>query len=99
MPCLQTQNVLLRSNASEPRGFTAKVIKVDPSEYPAPLFFLCHALQHSRRPISFPIQVADFGLCVKMDAKDAQLTGTQGTLTHMAPEIILGAKLAKAADV
>lgn len=45
-------------------------------------------------------QVADFGLSVKMDHMETHLSNTfQGTMSHMAPEILVKGYLSKAADV
>ncbi|PNH06725.1 Mitogen-activated protein kinase kinase kinase 11 [Tetrabaena socialis] len=46
-------------------------------------------------------KVADFGLSVKMDtAEQTHMSGIyQGTLTHMAPEVMLLGRISKAADV
>ncbi|KAG2450299.1 hypothetical protein HYH02_004806 [Chlamydomonas schloesseri] len=46
-------------------------------------------------------KVADFGLAVKMDTCDqTHMSGMfQGTLTHMAPELLLHGRMSKAADV
>lgn len=64
----QASNVLLRSNASEARGVTAKV--------------------------------ADFGLTFKMDQAETHVSAAfQGTLSHMAPEVLTHGRQSKAADV
>ncbi|KXZ47893.1 hypothetical protein GPECTOR_32g506 [Gonium pectorale] len=46
-------------------------------------------------------KVADFGLAVKMDTvEQTHMSGMyQGTLTHMAPELMLHGRMSKAADV
>ena len=45
-------------------------------------------------------KVADFGLSVRMDAFATHVSQSfQGTLTHMAPEVMLHGQLGKAADV
>ncbi|GFR47096.1 hypothetical protein Agub_g8666 [Astrephomene gubernaculifera] len=46
-------------------------------------------------------KVADFGLAVKMDTvEQTHMSGMyQGTLTHMAPELLLQGRMSKAADV
>eukprot|EP00878_Enallax_costatus_P026891 GHUV01028902.1.p1 GENE.GHUV01028902.1~~GHUV01028902.1.p1 ORF type:complete len:767 (+),score=239.67 GHUV01028902.1:298-2598(+) len=45
-------------------------------------------------------KVADFGLAVKMDHMETHLSNAfQGTLTHMAPEILIKGHISKAADV
>ncbi|GLI65582.1 hypothetical protein VaNZ11_009155 [Volvox africanus] len=46
-------------------------------------------------------KVADFGLAVKMDTMEqTHMSGMyQGTLTHMAPELLLHGRMSKAADV
>ena len=65
---LKASNILLKSDASDPRGFVAKV--------------------------------ADFGLALKMDQGMTHASGLfQGTLSHMAPEVMLHGKQSKAADV
>ncbi|KAG1672491.1 hypothetical protein FOA52_002799 [Chlamydomonas sp. UWO 241] len=48
----------------------------------------------------FIAKVADFGLSVKMDHMQTHLSNMfQGTMTHMAPEILLDGRVSKAADV
>jgi len=45
-------------------------------------------------------KVGDFGLSVKMDHMDTHMSDMyQGTLTHMAPEVLLEGRISKAADV
>ncbi|GIL91710.1 hypothetical protein Vretimale_14832 [Volvox reticuliferus] len=45
-------------------------------------------------------KVADFGLAIKMDHRKTHVSATfQGTLTHMAPEVLLHGQMSKAADV
>ncbi|GLC33295.1 hypothetical protein PLESTB_000349600 [Pleodorina starrii] len=45
-------------------------------------------------------KVADFGLAIKMDHLKTHVSATfQGTLTHMAPEVLLHGQMSKAADV
>ncbi|KXZ47914.1 hypothetical protein GPECTOR_32g527 [Gonium pectorale] len=45
-------------------------------------------------------KVADFGLAIKMDHMSTHVSRTfQGTLTHMAPEVLLHGQVSKAADV
>ncbi|KAF8066284.1 Gucy1b1 [Scenedesmus sp. PABB004] len=45
-------------------------------------------------------KVADFGLAVKMDHMETHLSNAfQGTMTHMAPEIMIKGHISKAADV
>lgn len=46
------------------------------------------------------LQVGDFGLSLKMDHMETHVSNVyQGTLTHMAPEIMLDGRVSKAADV
>jgi serine/threonine protein kinase len=46
------------------------------------------------------LQISDFGLSVKMNMDETHISGGQdGTLTHMAPEVLLEGKQSKAADV
>lgn len=41
-------------------------------------------------------QVADFGLAVRIDSAETHMSGMfQGTLTHMAPEILLEGRVSK----
>ncbi|KAG1672489.1 hypothetical protein FOA52_002797 [Chlamydomonas sp. UWO 241] len=48
----------------------------------------------------FIAKVADFGMSVKMDNMQTHLSNMfQGTITHMAPEILLDGRVSKAADV
>jgi serine/threonine protein kinase len=45
-------------------------------------------------------KVADFGLSVKMDTTETHMSNTfQGTMSHMAPEILMKGRLSKAGDV
>ena len=45
-------------------------------------------------------KVADFGLSIKMDTEQTHVSGVHaGTLTHMAPEILMSGHISKAADV
>ncbi|KAG2453178.1 hypothetical protein HYH02_002502 [Chlamydomonas schloesseri] len=45
-------------------------------------------------------KVADFGLSTRMERTETHLSGCfQGTLTHMAPEVMLEGRISKAADV
>jgi serine/threonine protein kinase len=45
-------------------------------------------------------KVGDFGLSLKMDHLETHLSNVyQGTMTHMAPEIMLDGRVSKAADV
>lgn len=45
-------------------------------------------------------KVADFGLSIKMDKGQTHVSGVHaGTLTHMAPEILMSGRISKAADV
>ena len=45
-------------------------------------------------------KVADFGLSVQMNTAETHISGLyQGTLTHMAPETLLGGVQSTAADV
>eukprot|EP00878_Enallax_costatus_P013393 GHUV01014005.1.p1 GENE.GHUV01014005.1~~GHUV01014005.1.p1 ORF type:complete len:832 (+),score=111.45 GHUV01014005.1:893-3388(+) len=45
-------------------------------------------------------KVCDFGLSLKMDHAETHLSNVyQGTMTHMAPEIMLSGRVSKAADV
>uniref|UniRef100_A0A7S0WL53 Protein kinase domain-containing protein n=1 Tax=Chlamydomonas leiostraca TaxID=1034604 RepID=A0A7S0WL53_9CHLO len=45
-------------------------------------------------------KVADFGLAVRMEHTETHMSGMfQGTLTHMAPEILLEGRMSKAADM
>jgi len=45
-------------------------------------------------------KVADFGLAVRIDNNETHMSGMfQGTLTHMAPEILLEGRMSKAADM
>ncbi|KAG2484907.1 hypothetical protein HYH03_016293 [Edaphochlamys debaryana] len=45
-------------------------------------------------------KVADFGLAIKIDPLSTHVSSTfQGTLTHMAPEVLLHGQVSKAADV
>eukprot|EP00951_Prasinocladus_malaysianus_P022746 scaffold191589_cov45-Prasinocladus_malaysianus.AAC.2 len=45
-------------------------------------------------------KVADFGLSVRMEQEQTHVSGVHaGTLTHMAPEILMSGRLSKAADV
>ena len=45
-------------------------------------------------------QISDFGLAVKMNLNETHISGAHdGTLTHMAPEVLLEGKQSKAADV
>ena len=45
-------------------------------------------------------KIADFGLSVKIDHKETHMSNVfQGTMTHMAPEIMLEGRISKAADV
>ncbi|KAF5841396.1 kinase-like domain-containing protein [Dunaliella salina] len=45
-------------------------------------------------------KIADFGLAVRMENTETHMSGLfQGTLTHMAPEILLEGRVSKAADV
>jgi len=45
-------------------------------------------------------KIADFGLAVRMEDTTTHMSGLfQGTLTHMAPEILLEGRVSKAADV
>ena len=47
-----------------------------------------------------PLQVSDFGLSIKMDVAETHISGLhQGTLTHMAPEVIEAGLQSKKADV
>jgi serine/threonine protein kinase len=46
------------------------------------------------------LQVGDFGLSLKMDHLETHMSNVfQGTMTHMAPEIMLDGRVSKAADV
>ncbi len=46
------------------------------------------------------VKIADFGLSLKMDKQDTHVSKAyQGTLTHMAPEVLLDGHQSKAADV
>ncbi|GAX78093.1 hypothetical protein CEUSTIGMA_g5535.t1 [Chlamydomonas eustigma] len=65
---LKAQNVLLQSNPTEPRGFTAKI--------------------------------SDFGLSLHIGAQATHVSKVfQGTMTHMAPEILSRGHQSKASDV
>lgn len=45
-------------------------------------------------------KVADFGLSTRMEHQETHLSSCfQGTLTHMAPEVMLEGRISKAADV
>ena len=45
-------------------------------------------------------KIADFGLSLKMDKQETHVSKVfQGTLTHMAPEVLLDGHQSKAADV
>ena len=51
-------------------------------------------------PRGVTAKIADFGLSVKMDAQDTHVSRLyHGTLTHMAPEVLLMGHQSKAADV
>jgi serine/threonine protein kinase len=46
------------------------------------------------------LQVGDFGLSLKMDTTDTHVSSVfQGTLTHLAPEVLLHGRVSKAADL
>ena len=46
------------------------------------------------------MQVADFGLSFKLDRHATHISSTHnGTLTHMAPEVLMEGRQSKAADV
>jgi serine/threonine protein kinase len=48
----------------------------------------------------FVAKVADFGLSVKMGLMETHMSNVfQGTMTHMAPEILMEGRVSKAADV
>ena len=45
-------------------------------------------------------QVSDFGLSIKLDTSETHMSGVyQGTVTHMAPEVIETGFQSKAADM
>lgn len=51
-------------------------------------------------PRGVTAKVADFGLSVQMDKAETHVSGLfHGTLTHMAPEILLSGSQSNAADV
>ncbi|KAI8472387.1 MAG: hypothetical protein J3K34DRAFT_209795 [Monoraphidium minutum] len=48
----------------------------------------------------FVAKVADFGLSMEIDPQDTHISGAfQGTVTHMAPELLLSGRASKASDV
>ena len=51
-------------------------------------------------PRGMVAKVADFGLSVQMNQTETHVSGLyQGTLTHMAPEVLLNGAQSNAADV
>ncbi|WIA33746.1 hypothetical protein OEZ86_006861 [Tetradesmus obliquus] len=44
-------------------------------------------------------KVADFGLAVKLELNHTHVSAFQGTMSHMAPEVMLQGRISKAADV
>jgi len=57
-------------------------------------------LKSAGEPRAIIAKVADFGLSVKMDHMETHMSNVfQGTLTHMAPEVLLEGRISKAADV
>ena len=64
---------------------------------PSPLSCF-HTLIHTQS--DHAMQVSDFGLSIKMDQKDTHVSKVfQGTVSHMAPEILLEGIQSKASDV
>ena len=46
------------------------------------------------------LQISDFGLSIKMSNAETHVNGSrQGTLSHMAPEVMLHGRQSKASDV
>jgi serine/threonine protein kinase len=57
-------------------------------------------LKSSGEARGFTAKVADFGLSVKMNGMETHISAAyQGTVTHMAPEILMDGRVSKAADV
>ncbi|GAX74177.1 hypothetical protein CEUSTIGMA_g1626.t1 [Chlamydomonas eustigma] len=57
-------------------------------------------LKSSGEGRGFTAKVADFGLSVKMNNADTHMSNMyQGTMTHMAPELLMEGRISKAADV
>lgn len=55
---------------------------------------------HTYHTTYYTTQVADFGLAVRMDHLETHVSGLfQGTMTHMAPEVLLKGTCSKASDV
>ena len=104
---LQAQNVILRSNACDKRGFTAKASQTSQQ---AP-FFCLYALGAFITPFSLSrpdnehhtaalSQISDFGLSAKMGLDETHIEGAHhGTLSHMAPEVLREGRQSKASDV
>ena len=61
---------------------------------------LCQSCQKNQIIIFLCPQISDFGLAVKMNMNETHISGAHdGTLTHMAPEVLLEGKQSKSADV
>jgi serine/threonine protein kinase len=57
-------------------------------------------LKSSGEGRGFTAKVADFGLSVKMSSAETHMNNMyQGTMTHMAPELLMEGRVSKAADV
>jgi serine/threonine protein kinase len=51
-------------------------------------------------PKQFTAKVADFGLSLEIDPSETHVSNAfQGTVTHMAPELLLAGRVSKASDV
>lgn len=102
---LKPQNVLLKSTTADARGFVCKVsapgaILRGLRPCPPPVRVVRPPTCHPMPPPPTLVQLADFGLSRILDATDSYIsTGSYGTVTHAAPELLTTGRLTKASDV
>eukprot|EP00200_Dunaliella_tertiolecta_P016210 CAMPEP_0202421856 /NCGR_PEP_ID=MMETSP1128-20130828/50555_1 /ASSEMBLY_ACC=CAM_ASM_000463 /TAXON_ID=3047 /ORGANISM="Dunaliella tertiolecta, Strain CCMP1320" /LENGTH=1194 /DNA_ID=CAMNT_0049029899 /DNA_START=159 /DNA_END=3743 /DNA_ORIENTATION=+ len=103
---LKARNVMLASSGTEGRGVSCKIADfglavriglTETMDLKARNVMLASSGTEGR---GVNCKVADFGLAVRIGLTETHVSGCfQGTVTHMAPEVLLEGRVSKAADV